>query len=215
MQQIAKSNAMSKSEPYKGLRPYEEQDEKNFFGREAETRILIDKILTRKLTLLFAGSGVGKSSLLQAAVLPTLKRPAPPSHQGLDVVYCKDWVQNPAETLKQEVEETLKKNNKLPDDYQLNHDLSLLNFLRTSTLFSSDPLVLILDQFEEFFNYQRYKSDFIPFITELSNAIGDRDTATAFVISMREDFALELNAFKSRMPTSLFDNLLSPRKLKP
>jgi len=44
-------------EPYKGLRPYEEQDQENFFGRDAEKHILVDKILTNKLTLLFAASG--------------------------------------------------------------------------------------------------------------------------------------------------------------
>ena len=60
-------------QPYKGLRPYEESDQRNFFGREAECKILLDKFLASRLTLLFAATGVGKSSLLQAAVLPRLK----------------------------------------------------------------------------------------------------------------------------------------------
>lgn len=51
-------------EPYKGLRSYTEADEDLFFGRDAERAILVDKILADKLTLLFAASGVGKSSLL-------------------------------------------------------------------------------------------------------------------------------------------------------
>lgn len=55
--------------PYIGLRPYEEADQDKFFGRDMDRQILIDKILTHKLTLLFATSGVGKSSLLQAAVI--------------------------------------------------------------------------------------------------------------------------------------------------
>lgn len=64
---------MGNQVPYKGLRPYEEEDRDNFFGRDEDCRILIDKILANRLTLLFAASGVGKSSLLQAAVLPHLK----------------------------------------------------------------------------------------------------------------------------------------------
>ena len=57
-------------ELYKGLRPYEEENQDISFGRKKEKEILIDKLLTNKLTLLFAGTGVGKSSLLQAAVIP-------------------------------------------------------------------------------------------------------------------------------------------------
>ncbi len=79
-------------QPYRGLQPYTEQDEEFFFGREAEKAILIDKIQADKLTLLFAATGVGKSSLLQAAVMPELKRPA---RENLDVVYYNDWVTPP------------------------------------------------------------------------------------------------------------------------
>ena len=196
---------MTAKAPYKGLRPYEESDADNFFGREGETRILIDKILVHKLTLLFAASGIGKSSLLQAALQPALKRPASPDHEPLDVVYCNDWVSDPGSTLKTTVVRTLKDQGKLPRDYPFARELSLADFLLRCTLFSSDPLILILDQFEEFFNYQRNKPEFRPFVRELSAAIRDA-AATRFVFSMREDFALELNAFKPELPTLLFDN---------
>jgi len=149
---------MTVNAPYKGLRPYEESDEDIFFGRNGDTRILTDKVLTRKLTLLFAASGIGKSSLLQAALLPTLKRAALPAHDALDVVSCNDWVNNPDSTLKARVVQTLKDRGKLPGDYSMVMDIPLVDFLRRCTLFSSDPLVLILDQFEEFFNYQRHHS---------------------------------------------------------
>jgi hypothetical protein len=192
--------------PYKGLRPYEKSDEDNFFGRDGETRILADKILSRKLTLLFAASGIGKSSLLQAALLPALERPDPPSHDALDVVYCNDWVKEPGVTLKKKVADELRRRDRIPQDYPLPLDSPLGPFLRRCTLFSRDPLVLILDQFEEFFNYQRHQPEFRPFIRELSAAIRDDATATRFLFSMREDFALELNAFKPELPTLLFDN---------
>jgi HEAT repeat protein len=192
--------------PYKGLRPYEKSDEDNFFGRDGETRILADKILSRKLTLLFAASGIGKSSLLQAALLPALERPDPPSHDALDVVYCNDWVKEPGVTLKKKVADELRRRHRIPQDYPLPLDSPLGPFLRRCTLFSSDPLVLILDQFEEFFNYQRHQPEFRPFIREMSAAIRDDATATRFLFSMREDFALELNAFKPELPTLLFDN---------
>ncbi len=64
---------------------------------------MIDKILSHKLTLLFAASGVGKSSLLQAGVIPHLKKV-----EELDVVYHKNWFGQPALDLKQTVVQSLK-----------------------------------------------------------------------------------------------------------
>ena len=78
--------------PYIGLRPYEEKNQDIFFGRDREREILIDKLLVNKLTLLYAATGVGKSSLLRAAVLPQLKQPG---KANLDVVYYSDWVSDP------------------------------------------------------------------------------------------------------------------------
>ena len=96
-------------EPYRGLQPYTEENEDIFFGRDAEKAILIDKILSDKLTLLFAATGVGKSSLLQASVMPELKRPA---QENLDVVYYNDWVSPPLAELKKTIMEVLQKRGK-------------------------------------------------------------------------------------------------------
>lgn len=99
------SNDAAVREPYKGLRPYEESDQDLFFGRDDERDVLIDKVLTNRLTLLFAATGVGKTSLLQAAVLPSLKDPR---HENLDVVVYNDWVSPPLEGLKQKTLDVLK-----------------------------------------------------------------------------------------------------------
>lgn len=200
-------------EPYQGLRPYTEKDKGKFFGRDADCRILIDKILANRLTLLFAASGVGKSSLLQAGVLPQLKDP---KHENLDAVYFTDWVSSPLAGLKQAVPHYLRQERYLdptiPQEHiPLNHELKeLLGFC---ALFTRQPLILILDQFEEFFRYQRYLIDYKPFIRQLAAAIADRNTPIAVVISMREDFALELNEFKPHLPTLLFENFYRLERL--
>ncbi len=184
------------NEPYKGLIPYEEDNKNIFFGRENEREILIHKIVSEKLTLLFAATGVGKSSLLQAAVMPELKRS---ERENLDVVNYRDWVSEPKATLKNTVLKTLKDRGKLDDDFNMDAGLPLNEFFEICATFSSDPLVVILDQFEEFFQYRRYADGFQDFVRELSESLNDRQTRVAFVISMREDFALELNAFKDHL----------------
>ena len=198
--------------PYQGLRPYTEAERHNFFGRDADRDLLLDKILGNPLTLLFAASGVGKSSLLQAAVLPALKDP---EQENLDAIYYKDWVEEPIPGLKREVVRSLEQRGRLApgepwDDLD---DLSLNAFFQFCTVFTRQPLVVVLDQFEEFFQYHRYRKSFAPFVRQLTDAILDRGTPIAVVLSMREDFALELNAFKPELPGLLFENFYRLEKL--
>ncbi|MEZ5479347.1 MAG: hypothetical protein R3E95_18240 [Thiolinea sp.] len=80
-------------------------------------------------------------------------------------------------------------------------------------VFIRPPLVLILDQFEEFFRYQRHQTGFKSLIAQLTSLITDKSLPVSLVISMREDFALELNAFKPKLPTILFENFYRLEKL--
>jgi len=64
--------------PYKGLESYQTQDADLFFGRELEAEQIIAKILSSRMTLLHAQSGAGKTSLLNALIIPTLE--------------CKGWI---------------------------------------------------------------------------------------------------------------------------
>jgi HEAT repeat protein len=192
--------------PYIGLRPYTFEDKNKFFGRDQEKQILFDKILANKLTLLFAASGVGKSSLLRAGIIPELM------NNNYDVVYFFEWADQPEISLKQAIVKALKDQQRINDDYQVNLELPLAKFIKIHQLLCEERLIIILDQFEEFFNYARLKEDFKPFIESLSDAIQAHDTTTIFVLSMREDFAMELNAFKSYV-SGIFDNFYRLEKL--
>jgi hypothetical protein len=69
--------------PYRGLVALEEQDADFFFGRDGETGDIIDSIVAApgRLIALVGNSGVGKSSLVQAGVIGSLKRQRLPSRQ--------------------------------------------------------------------------------------------------------------------------------------
>jgi len=56
--------------PYPGLAAFTEADAEFFFGREAEVTQLWRKITTRRLLAVIGPSGVGKSSLLRAGLIP-------------------------------------------------------------------------------------------------------------------------------------------------
>ncbi len=59
--------------PYKFLDYYTEQDAPFFFGREQEVESISSRILAHRSFILHGRSGVGKSSLLRAGIIPRLK----------------------------------------------------------------------------------------------------------------------------------------------
>jgi hypothetical protein len=72
--------------PYKGLNPFEQNDEAFFFGRNNDQKIVISSLYGSSLTVLYGASGVGKTSLLRAGVVPELKR----SHNVAAVIF-RQW----------------------------------------------------------------------------------------------------------------------------
>lgn len=60
-----------KNNPYVGPRPYE-RGEHNFYGRKREARNLRAMIVSEQVVLFYAQSGAGKTSLLNAQVIPAL-----------------------------------------------------------------------------------------------------------------------------------------------
>jgi len=65
--------------PFKGLAAFADSDVDAalFFGREREREVLVANLLASRLTVLYGESGVGKSSLLAAAVVRRLRAAAP------------------------------------------------------------------------------------------------------------------------------------------
>lgn len=59
--------------PWPGLVPFREGQNRSLFGREEEVRLLVRAIRFHPVTLLFARSGMGKTSLLRAGVVPGLR----------------------------------------------------------------------------------------------------------------------------------------------
>src|ERR1700731_362498 len=62
----------SPANPYVGPRPL--TDREKLYGRDRELADLMDLLIAERIVLLYSPSGAGKSSLLQAGLMPAMKQ---------------------------------------------------------------------------------------------------------------------------------------------
>src|SRR5262249_14599057 len=59
--------------PYRGLEPFTAAHSDVFFGRDEDIRALTERVLGQPVVLVVGPSGVGKSSVVQAGLVPRLQ----------------------------------------------------------------------------------------------------------------------------------------------
>ena len=182
--------------PYKFLDFYREADSDLFFGRESEIDSICSKILTHRSLILYGRSGVGKSSIIYAGIVPALKKEGP-------LVSVLRTFHNPAEDLIEFLRNTIPKDK--------NVDVQNLQVLKQGL--AGKDIILIFDQFEEFFSgpATELRQKFITILVELLR-IESLKIKMVFVI--REDHLAEMNALKSVFP-DIFVNEYRLLKLSP
>ena len=223
--------AIDAEHPWLGLASFSEETLGYFYGREDEVAELGRRVQRKLLTVLFGQSGLGKTSILRAGIVPRL-RP-----QGYCPVYVRiDYGRDappPAEQIKQAIfRETLSSGHWSQTGVAVEGE-SLWEFLhhRDDTLRDGDgraltPL-LIFDQFEEIFTLAQ-SDDFgrqraAEFIDDLADLVENRppkavearldsdDTAIErfdfarsdyrVLIALREDYLAHLEGLKGAMPS--------------
>jgi len=182
---------MSRS-PYKLLDFYTREDADLFFGREAEIRRMVGEILSTRLLVLFSPSGSGKTSLIQAGVRPQLE------NRGFQTVYTR-LGDSPLASVCRAVRRDLN----LPVQAG---ETDLYGLLGQEIPRLQKPLVIFIDQFEEFFlvfeNRQKERSAFIEQVARIKY---DEALPVYLVLSLREDFFARLHEFRAAIP-SIFQN---------
>jgi CHASE2 domain-containing sensor protein len=200
---------VSADTPYVGLDYFHEEDAGLFFGRDAERKRIVGNLRASRLTLLYAESGVGKSSLLRAGVSARLRQLAARSVEErgsaryVPVVFSA-WQGDPKAELITALEDAVQP--LLRDDAQLALRRDALEDALEDAAAAVDatPLI-ILDQFEERFVYE---TDDDGFDDELAHCINRRDLRANFLISLREDAYPQLGPrFKARI-ANVYGNYL-------
>jgi len=191
--------------PYKGLLPYREQDARYFFGRDIERRLIRDNLRASRLTILYGTSGTGKSSVLGAGVAHDLKDD--PDYLLVYFGTPGTWRNDPVSSLNAAVEEKL---SRLPG-YQPNGGTApnqgLFHGLESRLVAVDRTLLVILDQFEEYFQYHPNEDGENTFAVEFPRILRQEQIPVHFLLSVREDAIATLDRFKKRIP-ALFNNRL-------
>jgi CHASE2 domain-containing sensor protein len=197
------------SAPYIGLDYFLEEDAGLFFGRDAERKRIIGNLRASRLTLLYAESGVGKSSLLRAGVSARLRQAAAQrvAEQGqpryVPVVFSA-WRGDSQAALIAALEAAARPLLRAPATLELRRDTLEHAIEDLVATVDATPLI-ILDQFEEHFLYE---SDDDGFDGQLADCINRRDLRANFLISVREDaYSLIGSRFKPRIP-NVYGNYL-------
>ncbi len=204
--------------PYVGLLAFGEDDVPWFFGRDREREIIGANLRSSRLTLLYGASGVGKSSVLQAAVLPGLRtvvagdralreaadpETRPPVRFAVSMFSA--WRDAPLLGLTSAVAASVRE--ATGEDVAPWAPGMSLRETFAAWLGPVTTLLVVLDQFEEYFLY--HPSDDGPgtFAGEFVDVVNDPALRVNFVLSLREDGLAKLDRFQGRVPR-LFDNYL-------
>ena len=170
--------ALQLASPYPGLMPFEEKDQMVFFAREKATERLLKCLRpTPRFLALFGPSGSGKSSLINAGLIPRLRRGDLPVSEHWKIMVC-PLGHDPFRELE---------GCGLPgaeDDLPL----AVINFLSNNPL--CPRILLIIDQFEELF-FLVEKTGRERFIEQLIRLLSS-DVHCVVLLVMRDDFYSQL-----------------------
>jgi hypothetical protein len=183
--------------------PFTEAQAEYFFGREAEREIISANLQASRLTLLYGPSGVGKSSVINAGVVHELRAEAARTKAvrgtpDFAVIVFYTWRDDPMASLEAAIAREVGE----PPQGD-----SFAERIGHWTKAIDGDLLVILDQFEEYFLYHSNADGPGTFAVEFPNAVNRRDLRVSFLVSMREDSIAKLDLFKGRIP-NLFDNYL-------
>jgi hypothetical protein len=144
---------MSSHYRYPGARPFEVRDSAVFFGRETDIRQLSERLQLEPLLVLYAKSGLGKSSLLNAGLLPLIEKKQ--SLKPFSIRFQAYQKESDTNILPLDrTREILDTKAPLLDQLHDESPKSLWYLVKAHQLMSEeDGSLLIFDQFEELFTY--------------------------------------------------------------
>src|SRR6266568_3773426 len=187
--------------PYKGLQAFRQEDQHDFFGRDA----LIDKLTSSlastlqterpgqksaRMLAIIGPSGSGKSSVVMAGLLPRLRQGGLPGSEAW--IYLDPIVPgaHPVESLALALAERLPDRSLLTLRQDLEEDSArgLHQLATTLTHSQSTKVLLCIDQFEELFTQTSAQEEREQFLELLVTALSEPRGPVIVLLTLRADF---------------------------
>ncbi|MEB3121598.1 MAG: WD40 repeat domain-containing protein [Snowella sp.] len=201
-----RSSKLIKGSPYLGLEKFDVEDSDKFFGRDRWIVELTNYLEKENVLLLLGASGSGKSSLIQAGLIPKLKDqwgsqlfnftfvPDVDPFESFYGCLLTKYKQSDAKTARMVQEDTL---------------IKVVDSLKKEGI----QWLIFIDQFEELFT-RTPQNEWDVFVNSLIQLIDKKDPTVKVVMTMRADFLDKLGPYpalgrihdhQSRMLTDMED----------
>ena len=212
------SITIAQKNPFPGLRPFSNEESHLFFGREGQSKIVLEYLARNRFAAVTGASGSGKSSIIYCGLIPML-------YGGFHVEAGSKWriiASRPGSSPVENLSATLAKNEntqKYSDDGHIKKQIlytvlrrssfGLVDAIKQMKIPENENILIIIDQFEELFRYKESRKDSTTlneteaFIKLLINAVKQRELPIYVVLTMRSDFIGECSQFQE------FTNLIN------
>ena len=202
-------SGLSDHNPFVGPRPIQRGEA--LYGRKTEVRELHELLLARRVAVLHSPSGAGKSSLVQAGLIPRLKRGRffdvwRPIRVNLDPAGVEGvppganrYLLSAMISLEDELPEARRRD---PAELAALDFRTYLDTRPRRKARAKDSVVLLFNQFEEILSVDpRNLAAKSAFFDEVGAALDGGDYWALFII--REDYLAALTPYRDRIPTQL------------
>ncbi|HTL56211.1 MAG TPA: family 16 glycoside hydrolase [Candidatus Limnocylindrales bacterium] len=193
--------------PFPGLRSFAPEEDHLFFGREEQTMELLQKLATHRFVAVVGTSGSGKSSLVRCGLLSQLlggkmlqagtRWAVAVTHPGgapllqlTESLLAADLYDAAEEDAKPRLLATLSRSH-----------FGLVEAVRQARLAENTNFVLVVDQFEELFRFNRdgntQREAANEFVSLLLQAAAQKEVPIYIVLTMRSDFIGDCAQFEN------------------
>ncbi len=192
--------------PFPGLRPFTQEEDYLFFGREEQTLELLQRLGSNRFVAVVGTSGSGKSSLVRCGLLSELlggkmleagaSWEIAVTHPGgnplallTDALLEADLYDREQEHARENLLATLSRSH-----------FGLVEAVKQADLGEGTNFLLVVDQFEEIFRFheagQRQQEAANEFVSLLLEAAAQKEVPIYVVLTMRSDFIGECGQFE-------------------
>lgn len=195
------------SNPFVGLRPFQENESLLFFGRNEQILELLQRLHSNRFLAVIGSSGCGKSSLIRAGLIPALKA-------GYLVDDSNKWLiakmkpgEDPLLNMAQSILNGLNLNSSEEDIRSFLDQIIetgsqvIIDKINSVCAEHNANFFLLIDQFEELFRFSSYSStnrindNAIDFVNLLLSMSSQSEFPIYVVITMRADFLGDCSNF--------------------